>query len=146
MPEAMRPAPTPSFGVPVLRRMPNRYIAQSPKIVVHSSKNSSRGRICQPNAKSTIDTNLNAAASSTNPSETLSVSIHSPDRGIDLTLVGISESTTNGSAIVNPKIAMPTPTRSVPTLATFAINEPTIGAVHVNEVITSVAPMKKTPA
>ena len=142
----MRPPPTPSLGpLPALRRMPNRYIAHRPKIAVHSSRNSSRGRICQPNAKSTIDTNLSAAASSTKPSEIFSVSIHSPDRGIAFTLVGASDRKTNGSAIVAPKIAMPIATRAVPNCATLASSEPTIGAVQVNDVITSVAPMKNTP-
>ena len=66
--------------------------------------------------------------------------------GIALTRAGTSESSTKGTAIVSPKTAMPSATRPVePPLAPIESSVPTKGAVHVNEVTTRVAPMRKTP-
>ena len=65
--------------------------------------------------------------------------------GIFWILPGTRDRNTKGVAMVNPKTPIPTPTRTGPCFAIPPIRLPTIGAVHVKEVSTSVAPMKKTP-
>ena len=92
--------------------------------------------------------NLSAAASSTKPSETLSVFIQAPALGIELKRPGTSESATNGIAIVAPKVAIPSAMRERLAPSPVAPTDrrlPTKGAVQVKLVITSVAPIRNTP-
>ena len=102
--------------------------------------------MCSSSTYSALEKNLSAAASSTKPSDTLSVFIQSPERGSCLTRPGSNASSTNGVAIVSPNTAMPSVARHVsPDCTAGTSNSATTGAVHVNELITSVAPIINTP-
>ena len=73
--------------------------------------------------------------------------IHSPLRGIAFSRPGIKERMTNGIAIVSPKTAIPATIHVIPPAwLPAASSMPTTGAVQVNDVITSVAPIRNTPA
>src|SRR5262245_472230 len=145
MPQPLRAVDTPVTGSPRGAKQPNRNSASNANRNAHAPRNTSRGRMPQPSTMSTFEMNFSAAASSTKPSETFSVFIHSPLFGSFLTRPGSRASSTNGAAIVRPNTPMPSATCARPAVATDASSEPTIGAVHVNEVTTSVAPIRNTP-
>lgn len=71
-------------------------------------RNSHRGKIPHPYARSATDKNFSEKANSTNANETFSTFIHPPERGICLSHEGKSEKIVKGiaSASANPNIPM----------------------------------------
>src|SRR5690606_18518240 len=76
------------------RILPIRYKPIKPKITTHKARKTSRSRNCQLYAKSTLDKNFKANASSKKPSTTLTLLSQPPDLGRDFIIDGnIAKST-----------------------------------------------------
>src|SRR5690606_841015 len=128
------------------RILPIKYKPISPNIVIHNAKNTSLSKNCQLYAKSTLERNFNASASSRNPNTTFTLFSHPPDFGKDFSIEGNMANSTKGTARANqnPSIPMAGPRRS-PLVAASTNNVPMIGPVHEKETTAKLADIKNRP-
>src|SRR5690606_29905572 len=113
---------------------------------IHNAKNTSLSNNCQLYAKSTLERNFNASASSRNPNTTFTLFSHPPDLGKDFNIEGNMANSTNGTARANenPNIPMAGPRRS-PLVAASTNNVPMIGPVQEKETTAKLADIKNRP-
>src|SRR5690606_25494976 len=128
------------------RILPIRYKPIKPKITIHKARKTSRSRNCQLYAKSTLDKNFKANASSKKPSTTLTLLSQPPDLGRDFIIDGNIAKSTNGMAKAKekPNIPMAGPKRS-PLVAASTNSVPIIGPVHENETTAKLADTNNKP-
>ena len=115
-----------------------------PKMTIHSDKNTSRSRMCQPYARSATERNFNAKASSIKPNTTLMVFIQEPDLGACFSQEGNRAKSVNGraNAKAKPNIPMAGPTQ-LPDVAACTSKKPTMGAVQEKDTSTNVKAIRK---
>src|SRR5690606_3103301 len=88
------------------RMMPKRYSVIPANTNIHIAMKTSYPNMPQCIVMSAIDKNLNARASSKNPSTTLTEFIHDPDLGSELSQAGKAAKRPNGSARAVEKPSM----------------------------------------
>src|SRR5690554_2349261 len=119
---------------------------KSPKMTIHIVKNTSRSKMPQWYAKSTLERNLKAKASSKKPKETLTVFSQPPDLGISLSHDGNTANIMNGMARATEKPSMPTAGPiSAPSDTASTNRYPMIGPVQENETSARVKAIKNRP-
>ena len=143
----MRSVPTGSIFPSCPRRsLPIKYKPARAKITSVNAIASGRETMFHPQTRSALEINFMAAASSMNPSVTLTDVIHEPAFGNFDNPRGNIASPTNGRAKAVLKISIPVSGLNHSPPAAAASNPPTNGAVHENETSVSVTPMNNTPA
>lgn len=126
--------------------LPIRYKPNKAKITIHKAKYTSRSNRFQLYAKSTLDKNFNAKASSRNPKTTFTLFSQPPDFGRDFSMDGNIAKITKGTANAKekPNIPIAGPNRS-PFVAASTSKVPIIGPVHEKETTDKLADMKNKP-
>jgi hypothetical protein len=113
-------------------------------MTIHSERNTSLSRRCQPYAKSATEKNLRAKASSIKPKTTLICVIHEPLFGLFFISVGNMANSVNGMAKAKAKPNMPTAgATQLPDVTVSTSSRPMMGAVHENDTNTNVKAMRK---
>ena len=126
---------------------PKIYTVKNKNIKTHIPRNASIFNKPQCCTKSALDKNLNAKASSKNPSMTFVVLSHPPDFGSDFIIFGNIAKRAKGRPRATPKPAIPAVSCQAPPSADNdpARRDPRIGPVQENDTIDKVRAMKKTP-
>src|SRR5215469_8492063 len=109
-------------------------------IPTHVAKTTCRVKIPQRHTRSAFERNFIAAATSRKPTMTLTEIIQSPDFGNCDRTCGASARKKNGTANTVENASMPASGHRQLPCAVITNNDPTNGAVHVNDVSVKVQP------
>ena len=128
-------------------KTPMRYKNNAAPSITHIPRKISFLKMPQCPSRSALERNFIARISSAKPNTFLTVSIHPPDLGSDLSRFGKKANNVNGSPRAKPKDVMPTTRLSLPSAVAERLpsSVPIRGPVHEKETMTNVRAIKKIP-